>query len=229
MKKLFLFLLGLVGFIAMSCNPDEGNELPAPPNDSDTTQVVVNDTVSFDVIPLTSLSEQSVCEFKALTAEEFLATTAGSVYSHIMENICFRENGQVFYVPAAHNPWEDPIYNVFRTLVGGATSHITFYEDYTTALLDVCGVGVILAYRSYTFDESTQQLTSKAIFGHEVKDYVYTLVYADADYIILEGEIRDATIERRELPSDRDYFIREVLVRHTGELKEPTEIRDYRK
>jgi hypothetical protein len=227
MKKHFLFLLGLVGFIAMSCNPDESNELPTPPNDNDTTQVVTNDTVSFDVIPLTSLSERAVSKFKNLTKEELLAATAGSAYICRIENICFRENGKVFYVPV--NFWEKPIYNVYEGLDGGGVSFITFYEGYTTKLLYTCCSGVIFFYDSYIFDESTQQLASKAVDGHWVKENVYTLVYADADYIVLESEIHDAAIERWKLPSGRDYFVREVLVHHTGELEEPTEVRDNRK
>lgn len=228
MKKLFLFLLGMVGFIAMSCNPDEGNELPMLPNDSDTTQVEVNDTVSFDVIPLTSLSEQAVNEFKALTEENFLAATSDGVYASCFEYVCFRENGKIFYVPV-NDFDEGPIYNVYEGLDGGGRPFITFYEGYTTALLYTCCSDVIFIYESYAFDESAQQLASEAISGHWVKENVYTLAYADADYIILEGEIRDAIIERYKLRSGRDYFIREVLVRHTSELKEPTEIRDNRK
>lgn len=226
MKKI-LFLLGSVGLIAMSCCPDENNDLPTPPNDSDTTLVEVNDTVSFDVIPLTSLSEQAVSEFKALTEGDFLATTGGGVYGQNIEYVCFRENGKTFYVPVDF--WEEPFYNVYEGLDGRTGRYITFYDGYTSVQYNTWdSKDAVIAYHSYVFDEPTQKLVSEAVDGHEVKENVYTLVYADADYIVLESEIRDAAIERLELPGNRDYFIRELLVRYTGELKEPTIVEDYR-
>lgn len=228
MKKHFVYFLGMIGIMIMSCE-ESGNMLPHKETENVDTMIVVDDVpVAFATIPGTLLSEAKVNDSQSLSVEDFKATSKGHVYAQNIEYICYRESEKVYYIPFSTI---EGCLNVFSDIEGRNARCIAFYEDYATAqyetTYDASGE-VVLEYHTYIFDEETQHLTTKCVDGWLAKEDQYTVVYADADYIILECEIDDKESDRLTKYGDKNYFVREVLVRHICELESATTILDYR-
>lgn len=224
--QLLLFLaIASLGFV--SCDVDSDTfplKNPIEPIDSVLCEVVVSDS-----IPGTLLCEEDLAEFEAVTKDEFLEiTSGGSVYAQNMEYICYREGNTVCYEQLFSSYDE---YNVIEQLDGRPGRYVSFQEDFATVQYESLADGlgnVVLEYYPLLFDGGAQTLTSNTINGYAAEGKCYKLVYADADYIVLENTISERAKVVFELDEDKPYFVREVLIRYTGKLKEPTVIYDYR-
>lgn len=228
MKKQMLLFIGLTGLIAISCNKESNAELQDTET-TDTTNVATYAAMAFDTIPSTLLCEESVAEFDAITAEKFLDVIGSYVYAQNMEYICYREGDNIYYKRLSS--LVDDEYNVFNQLEGRPGRYVAFQEGFTTAQYENMSDGkgdIVLEYHPFRFDEDTQTIGSKGIDGYAVEEGKYKLAYVDANYIVLESTISEKAKHTLAIDDAKPYFVREILARHTEELKTPTIVRDYR-
>ncbi len=226
-KQLLLFLaIASVGFESCSVDSDAAPQIK---NATESTDSASCEVVVFDSIPSTSLCEEALAEFEAITEGQFLEITSGSVYAQNLEYICYCEGDKVYYKQLSS--LFDDEYNVFDQLEGRPGRYVSFHEEFTTVQYESLASGdggVVLEYHPFLFEEDTQTLTGNSINGYAAEGKNYKLVYADADYIILENAISERARNVFALNDDKPYFVREILIRYTGRLKEPTVMHDYR-
>lgn len=180
-------------------------------------------------IPNTSLCEEAVAEFGTVTAEKFLDITGSYVYAQNMEYICYREGDNVYYKQLSSS--FDDEYNVFDQLDGRPGRYVSFEKEFMTAQYEGMSdgeVNVVLEYHPFHFDEGTQTLTGKGLNGCAIEGESYKIAYIDENYIVLESAISEKAKNVFAIDDDKHYFVREILVRYTDELKEPTIVHDYR-
>lgn len=238
MRKHFL-LLGILALMTMSCETlnDPGVGQPEPGNNPSGDTIVVGnlEPVAFEIIPGTTLNEKAVSGFNVISLNDFLDITKENVYTQNTEYICFLQDGKLYYQPFTVYS-EEINYNIFREVDGRPARYIAFYENYATAQYEVmsdASSDVILEYNNFSFDESAQTISSKSIQGWAVKENKFTLRYASADVIVLESEISEKEKNQWQLSDDKNYLVRNVLLRHNaelnGSLKTPTTEIDNRK
>lgn len=226
MKRGVLLSLAIASLGFVSCDVDS-DTFPLK-NPSEPTDSVSCEVGAFDSIPGTSLCEEDLAEFEAVTEMQFLEITSGSVYAQNIEYICYREGDEVCYEQLFSSY---DAYNVFSQLDGRPGLFVSFQEDFATVQYESLADGsgdVVHEYHSYLFDGGAQTLASNCINGYAAEGECYKLVYADADYIVLENTLSERAKAVFALDDDKPYFVREVLIRYAGKLKEPAVIRDYR-
>ena len=210
----------MASFVIVSCDK-ESNAVPQ----AETT----NEIIRFDTIPNTLLCEEAVAKFGTVTAEKFLDITGSYVYAQNMEYICYREGDKVYYKQLSS--LFDDEYNVFNQLEGRPGRYVSFEKEFMTAQYEGMSdgkVNVVFEYHPFHFDEGTQTLASKGLNGCATEGESYKISYIDVNYIVLESAISEKAKKTFSIDDDKHYFVREILVRYTEELKEPTIVHDYR-
>ena len=190
---------------------------------------------SFSTVPATAVSEKSIADFKPITYNEYLTITSDKVYHKQGRYCCREKDGEVQYVPSVLpvDTSKGEEYNQLFEQIGGNINYYAFRDGYTERYYygidghakEIAG----LDYSNYTFDEASQWLSCQYLEGN--------VAYADETCVILERPLPDYSAALLEdymgLPKSytkgNQFFERTVLILHTQELKEPTEINDNRK
>lgn len=187
---------------------------------------------TFPTVPDTEVSEEAISVFSPITHEQFLTITKDKVYHLQGEYLCLELDGVVKYIPNYLPLDQRNDYNLLNDIIGGTIDYYTFHDDYTSRYYYGIGAdGEELAgldKANYTFDEASQLLDCQRINAN--------IVYADEESIVLEAPMSEFSIRSLQYldipmdyyPEECRFFDRTVLIRHTGELKEPTTVHDYR-
>ncbi len=187
---------------------------------------------TFPLVPYTAIKEKEVSDFEPITYDELLAITQDKKYHLQGKYLCLEDSDDTVMkyiprdLPVDTDKSED--YNYWADMIGGTIDYYAFHNGYTSRYYyGIDGSGSELAgmdYANYTFDETSQLLSAQYVKGN--------VAYVSEACIILEAPLSEDyadVLDDLEIPQHNvRFFERTIFIHHPGELKEPTEINDYR-